>query len=116
MLAINVSTRIYLCVEPCDMRKSFTGLYAVVVNHLGGDPLGGALYLFTNKRRTRLKVLHWDGTGLWVLTKRLEKGTFSWPDGLQIKEGKLDLSPQAMNLLLEGVELKDFHQKAWYER
>ncbi|MEI6167284.1 MAG: IS66 family insertion sequence element accessory protein TnpB [bacterium] len=52
--------------------------------------------MFTNRRHNRVKVLYWDGTGLWVMTKRLEKGTFSWPEGMETKDGKLSLSSQAL--------------------
>ena len=65
MLSFPGSLRIFLAVEPCDMRKSFNGLYAVVTEHLKENPLDGGLYVFTNKRRNRLKILFWDGTGLW---------------------------------------------------
>ena len=73
MLSFPGSLRIFLAVEPCDMRKSFNGLYAVVTEHLKENPLDGGLYVFTNKRRNRLKILFWDGTGLWVLAKTTGK-------------------------------------------
>jgi transposase len=79
MLSFTGSLKVWLAVEPCDLRKSFNGLHGLVTERLGEDPRQGALFVFTNRRRTRLKMLCWDGTGLWILTKRLEKGTFSWP-------------------------------------
>jgi transposase len=66
--------RIYLGVEPVDMRKHFDGLWAEAELHLGENPRTGALFVFANKERNRLKMLYWDGTGVWVLAKRLEKG------------------------------------------
>lgn len=69
MIGIPASVKVFLAVEPCDMRKSFNGLYAIAQNQLKEDPLAGALFLFTNKRRTRLKILYFDGSGLWILIK-----------------------------------------------
>jgi len=79
MLSFPSSLRIYVAIEPCDMRKSFNGLYALAEETLKEDPRSGAIFVFCNKRRNRLKILYFDGTGLWVLAKRLEQGTFSWP-------------------------------------
>jgi len=77
MLSFSGALKVYAAMEPVDMRKSFNGLSAVVQDQLDGDPYQGALFLFTNKRRNRLKILFWDGTGLWVASKRLEQGRFS---------------------------------------
>ena len=74
MLSFSGSLKVFVAVEPCDMSKGFNGLYAVVTERLGEDPRQGALFLFSNRRHTRIKILCWDGTGLWVLTKR-GKGT-----------------------------------------
>lgn len=115
MISLPSSVKVFVAIHPCDMRKSFNGLYAEVQNHLGEDPLQGGLFLFTNKRRNRLKILYFDGTGLWVLAKRLESGGFSWPKSASVRDGKLRLSTRALSLLLEGVELKNAHAKAWYE-
>jgi transposase len=71
MLSFTGSLKVCVAVEPCDMRKGFNGLFAAVTERLGEDPKGGALYVFCNRRRNRLKILYFDGTGLWVLTKRL---------------------------------------------
>jgi len=77
MLTFNGNLKVYVALEPCDMRKSFHGLSAMVRNHLGLDPLSGAAYLFTNKARNLIKILYFDNTGYWVVAKRLEKGRFS---------------------------------------
>lgn len=76
MLSFPGSLKVYLAVEPCDMRKSFNGLYALAENTLKIDPKSGALFVFCNKRRNRIKLLYFDGTGLWVMAKRLEAETF----------------------------------------
>jgi hypothetical protein len=64
------SLRIYLCLDPTDMRKSFNGLYAIARHELERDPMDGSLFVFANRRRDRIKLLYWDGTGFWVLAKR----------------------------------------------
>ena len=85
MLSFSGSLKIFVALEPCDMRKGFNGLYGLVGERLGEDPRTGALFVFINRRHTRLKILYFYGygTGLWVLTKRLEKGTFSWPRSVE---------------------------------
>ena len=116
MLSFSGSLKIFVALEACDMRKSFTGLAAAVRERLGGDPLCGALFIFSNKRRNILKILYRDGTGLWVLAKRLEKGTFSWPKKADPAPGeKLSLTPQALAMLTDGIDLKDGMRRAWYE-
>ena len=64
MFTFTESVRVYLAIEPCDLRKSFNGLYAVARNQLEEDPLNGALFVFSNRQRNRLKILYWDGSGL----------------------------------------------------
>ena len=76
MLSLSTATRIFVALEPVDMRQNFNGLYARVQSVLQQDPLSGHFFAFTNRSRTRLRLLVWDGSGLWVCTKRLEKGTF----------------------------------------
>ena len=110
------NVRVFVGVEPCDMRKSFNGLYAVVEEKLREAPRSGALFAFTNKRRNRLKILYWDGTGLWVLAKRLEEGQFSWPPPSQEKQGKIRLAPEALALLMNGIEMREGCRLPWYER
>jgi len=114
MLSLPSSTRILVATEPVDMRKSFNGLYVVVSEQLKEDPQSGALFLFANKRRDRLKILYWDGSGLWVLAKRLEKGRFSWPTAQG--SAKLSLRAEAFNQLLCGVQLDAMTMKPWYAR
>ena len=101
MLSLSPATRVFVGLEPVDMRKSFNGLYARVQGNLQQDPLSGHLFVFTNRNRTRLKILFWDGSGLWVCAKRLEKGTFGWPKG----EGPTRcLRTEELSLLLHGLE------------
>ena len=116
MLSFSGSLKVFVAVEACDLRKSFNGLHALVTERLGEDPRQGALFVFTTRRRTRLKILCWDGTGLWVLTKRLEQGTFAWPKHLEPQVTKLSLTPQALALLTDGVDLRGAKVRPWYER
>lgn len=114
MLNLASTLKVYLAVEPCDMRKQFDGLWALAQHRLGENPREGALFVFTNKRRNRLKILYFDGTGPWIFAKRLEEGRFSWPLGSD--RTKLSLKSEALTMLLAGIDLKDGHQRAWYER
>jgi transposase len=113
MLSFSGSLKIYVAVQPCDMRKGFEGLMALTQTVLSQDIRNGALYVFTNRKRSRLKVLYFDGSGLWLMTKRLEKGTFSWPQG---EEKVMDLRPEAFAMLTDGVDLRGGKMRPWYER
>ena len=116
MLSFPGSLKVYLAMDAADLRKSFTGLWAVTVNVLKDDPSSGSLYVYTNRRHNRVKILYWDGTGLWVMTKRLEQGTFNWPKGTDVSNGKLQLSAEALTLLLDGVDLRRGSLRPWYQR
>jgi transposase len=116
MLSFAGSLKVFVAVDPCDLRKSFDGLHALVTERLKESPQTGALFVFTNRRRNRLKILFWDRTGLWVCTKRLEQGTFSWPVPVAAGNTKLSLTPEALTLLTDGVDLRDAKLRAWYQR
>ena len=91
MLSFSGSLKIFVLVEPCDMRKGFNGLYGMVSPSFGEDPRSGALFVFSNRRHTRIKILYWDGSGLWVLTKRLERGSRSrTKPGLAIRRSEAE--------------------------
>ena len=115
MLSFSGSLKVFVAVEPCDMRRSFNGLHDLVGSRLQEDPRSGSLFAFTNKTRTLLKILYWDGNGIWVLAKRLEKGRFSWPAASDVRDGKLRLSPAALAMLLDGIDMRDGCRRAWYE-
>lgn len=109
MLSISPATRVFVALQPVDMRKSFNGLYAQVQTVLVEDPLSGHLFVFTNRLRNRIKVLFWDGSGLWVCAKRLERSRFAWPTG----EGpSRRLRSEELQLLLHGLEAKPLRR--WY--
>ena len=111
MLALGAATRIYLAPGRTDMRKGFDGLFALVRQQLELDPLSGHLFLFCNRHRTRLKALYWDGSGLWVCAKRLEKGRFCWPAA---GAGRLAISAAELTLLLGGIDLAQTQRRQWW--
>jgi transposase len=113
MLSFTGSLKIYVAVEPCDMRKSFEGLAALVTTGLNQDLRGGALFVFSNRPRNRLKILYWDTTGLWVMAKRLERGSYSWPQG---EEKTVQLRPEALAMLTDGIDLRGAKMRPWYDR
>ena len=114
MLAFPAAIKIYVAVQPVDMRKQFNGLWAAAAEQLKEDPKNGAVFVFINKERTRLKLLYWDGTGAWVLAKRLEEGRFSWPKASS--QIKMSLAPEALGMLCSGIDLKRGSMKPWYDR
>ena len=116
MLSFSGSLRVLVALEPCDMRKGFNGLFTAATERLSEDPKSGALFVFCNRRHTRIKILYWDGTGLWVMTKRLEKGTFSWPKTIEPGTTKLCLRTEALAMLTDGVDLRGGKLRPWYER
>jgi len=89
---------------PCDLRKGYEGLYALIVSELGADPLSGDNFLFINRRRTHCKVFAFDGTGLCILSKRLEQGQFAavWQ---RAQGSKISLTTSELALFLDGSEL-----------
>jgi transposase len=97
------------------MRKGFEGLHGLVRDRLLCNPLSGHLFLFCNAQRNRLKILVWDGSGLWVCAKRLEKGRFSWPSAGDA-HGKVVLSQEELTLLLSGIDLTQARRKRWYRK
>jgi len=109
MLSLSTATRIFVALEPVDMRQGFNGLYARVQTVLQQEPTSGHWFVFTNKPRTRLKILFWDGSGLFLCAKRLEKGTFGWPAG---QGQSLCLRPEELTLLLHGIE--STARRAWH--
>lgn len=111
MLSIVAGERIFLVTGATDMRMSFRGLPAIVENILGKDPMRG-IYIFANSRRNRLKLLVWDHGGYWVCAKRLEMGTFAWPDS---SASSIEMSPGELALLLGGIDVRETSRRRWYE-
>lgn len=107
------ATRIYLAAGATDLRKGFDGLYGLVRDRLGCEPLSGHLFVFANAPRNRLKLLCWDGSGLWVCAKRLERGRFRWPEAA-LGEAKVVLRHEELALLLGGIDLAQTKRRRWY--
>ena len=109
MLSISPATRVFVALTPVDMRQSFNGLHAQVQSLLQEDPLSGHIFVFSNRLRNRVKILFWDGSGLWVCAKRLERGRFGWPTG---EGASRCLRPEELQLLLHGLEARS--RRGWY--
>lgn len=113
MLSLLPAREIFLVTGVTDMRLSFRGLPAIVENVLGRDPLSGQVFVFCNRRRNRVKILHFDGSGYWVMAKRLEAGTFAWPEA---SGTALEMTTQELALLLGGIDLSRTKRRRWYSR
>ena len=113
MLSIPGQVKIFLGVAPVDMRKGFDTLAALVSETLQADPLSGHLFVFRSKRADRVKLLYWAGDGFVIWYKRLESGTFRFP---QVAEGQLSLTISATDLamLLDGVDLASVKRRRRY--
>lgn len=111
MLSVCGATRVLVATAPVDLRGGFNRLYGLVTERLKADPLSGHLFVFTNRRRNRLKVLYWDGSGLWVCAKRLEQGRFSWP---RAEHGNVSLRGEQFSALIHGLEVRA--KADWYRR
>jgi transposase len=117
MIPAGPATRVFLAVGPTDLRLGFEGLAGLVRHRFKEDPLSGHLFLFTNRGRNRVKMLYWDGSGLWVCAKRLEKGCFSWPRPEEPPEnGALGILPQELTLLLGGIDLEKTRHRNWWRK
>jgi transposase len=97
------------------MRKGFNGLYGLVRDRLGCDPESGHVFLFTNARRNRLKLLVYDRSGLWICSKKLDGGRFGWP-GADTSATKIVLSHEELALLLGGIDLAETGRRKWYRK
>ena len=115
MLAFPGGVRIFVAVQPVDMRKQFNGLWTAVQEQLQEDPKSGAVFCFINNYRTRLKLLYWATSGVRVLATRLDKGRLSWPQQSETT-AKLALAPEAPALMTGGIQRRHGSLKPWYER
>ena len=114
MLNPGLGCRIWLYTAPCDMRRSYDGLSALVRHELGRDPTDGHWYVFVNRRRTMLKMLAFDAGGYWIWAKRLEQGRFAAPGG-HVGRG-LSLTHTGLVALLEGADIEVRRQRKRFRR
>lgn len=113
MVSLPSAVRIWLATRATDLRKSFDSLAELVRQQIKGDPLSGQLFVFRNKRGDRVKLLYWDEDGFVIVYKRLEAGTFRFPEadaaGVEIRAAELQM-------LLDGVDLKSVKRGRRYHR
>jgi transposase len=105
------SVRIFLAVQPADMRRGFDGLAALTTSAMGQDPFSGHLFVFRNRRGDRLKILYWDRDGLAIWAKRLERGIFRFPAPLG---NRVEVTPAEMAAILEGIDLSRARRQPRY--
>jgi transposase len=115
MIHLPAAVRVYLCLSPCDMRRSFDGLHALVRDHLQLDAFAGHLYLFSNKRRDRLKILYWDRDGFAIWAKRLERGSYVIPSG-EPSSRRIEITSEELSALLSGIDLSTATRRKRYRR
>lgn len=102
---IPAGVEIFIALDPIDLRWSFDRLAGVVSEHLGRTPRSGALFAFRGKRGEAMKVLFFDGTGLCVFYKRLDRGTFRWPEALVAGTASVAVEERALEALLDGIDV-----------
>ena len=104
MIALPAGTRIWIAAGVTDLRRGFTGLSAMVQTKLEQDPFSGHVFVFRGRRGHLLKVLWWDGQGLCLFAKRLERGKFLWP---KAESGVVGLTRAQLAMLLEGIDWRN---------
>ena len=116
MLSVSSQTRIFLAREPVDMRKSFHGLIGLTESVLEQDPLSGHLFVFVNRRRDRIKLLYWGGTGFCIWYQQLEEGGYQLPDAATVDEREgIEITGSQLSLILDGIDLSSVRQRRRYQ-
>jgi transposase len=116
MIHLPASVRVYLCLTPCDMRKSFDSLHTLVREHLELDPFAGHLFVFASRRKDRVKILYWDRDGFAMWSKRLEEGTYEVPFDDAVEERRREITAQELGALLSGIDLEQAPRRKRYRR
>jgi transposase len=115
VIHLPASVRVYLCTAPCDMRRSFDGLHALVSSAMKLDAFAGHLFVFANRRKDRVKILYWDRDGFAVWAKRLEEGTYAMPFDEE-DEPSREITAQELGALLSGIDLRVAQRHKRYQR
>lgn len=102
MISIDAGPKVYLALEPTDMRKAIDGLSILVASRLALDPFSGHVFAFCNRARTIVKILLWDRNGFWLLQKRLEKQRFRWPSS---EAEVMEMTKSELRWLLDGLDV-----------
>jgi transposase len=113
MFTLSATHRFHLYSLPTDMRKGFNGLSGIIENHLETNSKNGDVYIFINKGRDKIKLLHWQGAGFTLYYKRLESGTFELPDYGDL-EGSISLKYAQMIMILDGLSIKNIQTRKRY--
>jgi len=116
MIHLPASVRVYLCLAPCDMRKSFDSLHALVREHLELDAFAGHLFVFSSRRRDRIRILYWDRDGFAIWSKRLEEGTYAVPFEDGAGERRREITAEELGALLSGIDLAQAARRKRYRR
>ena len=114
MLSIAGNVRVFLAREPVDMRKSFHGLIALTESVLQQDPLSGHLFVFINRRRDRVKLLYWGGTGFCIWYQQLQSGSYQLPDPAEACDG-IEITSSQLGLILDGIDLTTVRRRTRFE-
>ncbi len=116
MLGLPPAVRIFLCMQPIDMRKSFDGLAEIAQSYCEQNPLSGHLFVFSSKKYDRLKLLYWDTDGYVILYKRLEQGRFRLPRLISSESKSIEIDITDLSALLSGFNLLKVKREHRYER
>jgi transposase len=111
MIVVPAGVRVHVALGVTDMRKGMCGLAGLVQNVLAKDPFSGHMFVFRGKRANYIKILYWDGNGLCLFSKRLERGRFAWPTAME-PGGTITLTPAQLAMLIEGIDWRS-PERTW---
>ena len=113
MFTLSSGCKFHLYSEPTDMRKSFDGLSGIIQNVLNNNPCNGEVFIFVNKKRNKIKLLHWQGISFILYYKRLEEGTFELPQ-YDIASGSISLNYSQLVMMIDGLSIQNIKKRKRY--